>query len=94
MFAKNLLHRFGTSEYHRSVVAHRASNRLRVLRAEREITQYDLAIAAGIGMARYWRIEKEYLTPTDAELEALATALGVSIPDLGFLPTQTDVVAP
>lgn len=57
-------------------------NRLRVLRAEREITQMDLALKAGFSRDRYWRIENGYETPTDRERARLARALGVQVDDL------------
>ena len=56
----------------------KASNRLRVLRAERRITQLDLALKARITLNRYWRIENGYLNPTPEERERLARALRAS----------------
>lgn len=54
------------------------TNRLRVLRAEREITQWDLSVKTGIERNRYWTIEKGYTTPRPEERVALAAALGVT----------------
>lgn len=54
------------------------TNRLKVLRAERDITQWSIALAAGIERSRYWTIEKGYVTPRETERAALAAALGVT----------------
>jgi transcriptional regulator with XRE-family HTH domain len=52
-------------------------NRLRVVRAEKRVTQIDIAARAKIGMTRYWKIENGYIDPTPAERAALARALKV-----------------
>jgi len=65
-------------------MAGRTRNRLRVLRAEREVTQIEVARRTGIQMTRYWRIEKGYDAPTDAERARLAKALRVDESELGF----------
>lgn len=59
-------------------------NRLRVLRAECDVSQMDLAIKVGISQSRYWRIESGYESPTDTERARLAKALRVTVDDLGF----------
>lgn len=59
-----------------------STNRLRVLRAERRITQMDLSVKARVSMFRYWRIENGYIQPTDEELKALARALKVTAADI------------
>lgn len=59
-------------------------NRLRVLRAELNISQDDLAVKADIQRVRYWKIEKGYLEPTAGECKSLAKALRVSEDALGF----------
>lgn len=59
-------------------------NRLKVLRAERAITQMDLALKAGLSRDRYWRIENGYEHPTDAEQARLSKALKADLSDLGF----------
>lgn len=61
-----------------------ATNTLRVRRAEKAVNQFDVAAALGISRDRYWRIEKGYADPTDAERAALATYFG----------TPTDVIWP
>jgi len=56
-------------------------NTLRRSRAdygEHGISQRDLAKLAKIHPDRYWRIEKNYIDPTDNEIEALERVLGVS----------------
>lgn len=54
-------------------------NRLRVLRAEKGLSQLDTAIATEIKQYRYWRIENGYEIPSDDERAALAKVLGVDI---------------
>lgn len=54
------------------------SNRLRVLRAEKRLTQLDTAARAKVGITRYWKIENGYTEPTQAERVALARSLRVS----------------
>lgn len=69
-------------------------NRLKVVRAERSITQMDLALKAGLSRDRYWRIENGYEFPATAELSRLAKALKVTVPDLGFtVPEQPEAKA-
>jgi transcriptional regulator with XRE-family HTH domain len=70
----------------------KSRNRLRVLRAEREISQDDLAIRAGVSRNRYWRIEKGYDPPTESERSKLAKALRVDESALGF-PDQQAVAS-
>jgi len=54
-------------------------NRLRVLRAERRVSQLELSKRAGVHPSRYWRLENEILDPTPDEQGAIARALGVDI---------------
>lgn len=49
-----------------------SSNRLRVLRAEFDLSQMDVADALGCGHNRYWRIENGYQEPGSDELKKLA----------------------
>jgi transcriptional regulator with XRE-family HTH domain len=53
------------------------TNKLRVLRAERRISQLRVAIGAGLGTTHYWAIENGYAKPTEAERAAIARALNV-----------------
>lgn len=62
----------------------KARNRLRVLRAERGVTQMDLALKAGLSLSRYWRIENGYETPDTGERGRLAKALRITVGELGF----------
>ncbi len=57
-------------------------NRLRVLRAEKEVSQLDIAMKAGLKEYRYWRIENRYVIPTDGERAAIAKALKVTVVDV------------
>ena len=54
-------------------------NRLRVLRAEKGLSQLDTALKANIKHYRYWRIENGYEVPSDLERARLAKVLGVAI---------------
>jgi transcriptional regulator with XRE-family HTH domain len=53
-------------------------NRLRVLRAERHLTQWATASAVDISFNRYWRIEHGRAMPTAEERQRLATFFGVA----------------
>lgn len=67
-------------------------NRLRVIRAERRISQLRLALAARIHPTRLWRIENGLVDPTEAErgaiLQALAVAAGRVWPKRSSGPSQ------
>lgn len=58
------------------------TRRLRVLRAEREVTQRDLAQKAHIPVGRYWDIENGYRMPDQNELARLARVLKVTPEDI------------
>lgn len=60
----------------------RKRTRLRGLRAEKSISQLDLAAATKISVARYWRIENGYADPTSEEREAIAQQLDTNASDL------------
>lgn len=57
-------------------------NRLPVLRAERDISQLDLAVKVGMSHNRYWRVENGYTEPTDEERNTLASTLGVPVAEI------------
>lgn len=57
-------------------------NRLRVLRADKGLSQLDTALQADIKHYRYWRIEKGYEDPTPIERENLARLFGVEEADV------------
>jgi transcriptional regulator with XRE-family HTH domain len=63
-------------------VSNRNANRLRVLRAERDISQMDAAANTGMGLNRWWRIENGYATPTPDEQKAIAKFFGVKARDI------------
>lgn len=67
-------------------------NTLRVRRAEREVSQRDLALKAGLHPDRYWRIEKGYTEPTPEECEAIAAALEVAA-EVAFPGLRSTAVA-
>ena len=56
-------------------------NRLRVLRAERRITQIDVALKANLKFYKYWRIENGYDIPTVREQKRIARVLRVTAQD-------------
>lgn len=60
----------------------RQPNRLRVLRAERAVPQIEVASLIGVGLDRYWRIEKGYYEPTDEERQKLCKLFGVPASDI------------
>jgi transcriptional regulator with XRE-family HTH domain len=47
-------------------------NTLRVRRAERDISQMDVAKAIGMSFNRYWRIENDQTEPQTTEIRTLA----------------------
>lgn len=63
-------------------------NRLRVLRAEKRLSQLDTCIKTGIKEYRYWRIENGYVIPTAEERAALAKAFGVLVGDVFPAPQE------
>lgn len=62
---------------------------LRVLRAERDLTQKEIGDRAGLTQTRYWQIEHGQGTPTrTTEREGIARALMVRSEDIAW-PTIT-----
>jgi transcriptional regulator with XRE-family HTH domain len=57
-------------------------NRLRVLRAERRLTQNDVAGKLGISQASYWQIETGLREPDAKTQTRIAKALRVTVADL------------
>jgi transcriptional regulator with XRE-family HTH domain len=58
------------------------TNRLRVLRAERRLTQHVVAKRLGISQAQYWKFESALIEPSLSDQRRIARVLGVSIDDL------------
>lgn len=57
--------------------------RLKVLRAMREVTQLQVAKAAGLSASRYWQIENGFGSiPSPDEQAAVAAALAVSAAEI------------
>lgn len=54
------------------------TNRLKVLRAGRGLSQLDTSIKSGIKEYRYWRIENGYEVPTPDERATLAKLFDVA----------------
>lgn len=59
-------------------------NRLRVLRAERRMTQFDVMKETGIQVTRYYFLERGIKNPKPDEVSKLADAFGVRPRALGF----------
>lgn len=60
----------------------RDKNRLRVVRAEKHLTQIRLALKTKIHQSRLSLIENGYAPPTDDERGAIAKALGLSVQEI------------
>lgn len=58
------------------------NNRLKVLRAGKNLSQLDTSIKSGIKHYRYWRIENGYEVPTPKERDDLAHVFGVDQSDV------------
>ncbi len=54
------------------------SNRLRVIRAERRVTQFQLRLQTGINATKISFIENGFVQPREDEVKKLSKALGVS----------------
>lgn len=57
-------------------------NRLRVLRAERDWNQREVAKRLGCGLDRYWKIENGHTEPDDDEIKKLARIFRVPTTDV------------
>jgi transcriptional regulator with XRE-family HTH domain len=57
-------------------------NRLRVLRAQYDLSQMEVAAHLGVGHNRYWRIENGFQDPTPAEQVKLARLLKTTVSDI------------
>lgn len=57
-------------------------NRLRVVRAEKRVTQFRLSMATGIIQSRLSQMENDLINPTPEEREKIAGALGVKVQDI------------
>ena len=63
----------------------KGQRRLRVLRAEQDVTQSQVARRSGVSQARYWQIENgEGPAPRPEERAAVAEALGVRPTDIAW----------
>jgi len=63
-------------------------NRIRVLRAERELNQWQLAQKIGVGRDKIHRFERGYAEPNESERRALAAALETTEQELFPEPPQ------
>lgn len=68
--------------------------RLRVLRAEHDLTQVKVARMAGLREARYWQIEHaQGAQPREEEKARIAAAFGVRVSDIAWpVPWMPTVV--
>jgi transcriptional regulator with XRE-family HTH domain len=62
--------------------------RLRVLRAERGLTQLAVARRLGMSQGKYWQIENGYTVATPRELARLASLLRVDVSELGIVTDE------
>jgi len=67
------------------------TNRLKVLRAERHVSQRAVAVEAGIQFDRYWRIENGYAEAAVEERRSIAKVMGV--PMSAIWPAAQEVTA-
>lgn len=74
-----------------SIRKRRTPNRLRVLRAERHMTQFQLANKSRLTPSRISFIENGHIEPTPTERAALARAFKVSEPEV--FPEAPEAVA-
>ena len=51
-------------------------NRIRIVRAERRLSQRHVAKQAGIDPSRFWRIENDFTEPTPDERRGICRVLG------------------
>ncbi len=63
-------------------MAKRDKNRLRVVRADRRITQMDTALKSGVSLSRLWRIENGYREATPQEQAAIARVLKADVAEV------------
>lgn len=66
-------------------------NQLRAIRRAREVSQMDAAAHLRCGLNRYWKIERGYTEPTDAERKALARLFRVT--EAEIFPNPPEAVA-
>ncbi len=57
-------------------------NRLKVIRAEKKMTQFRLALISNITQSRLSYLENSLLEPTEEEKTRLARALAVTVEDI------------
>jgi len=70
-----------------------SKKRLKVLRAERDKTQIQVAHGARLPVARYWYLESGGGLATADEVKAIADFLGVSTRRLGATPASEPMSA-
>jgi len=69
-------------------------NRLRIVRAEKRISQFRLRLETGINSTKISFFENDLVEPTEDEKNKLAKALGVSVEEIfpDHIPKQDDNV--
>ena len=67
--------------------------KMRVIRKEAELTQYDLAPMVGISQNRVSDIERNVTTPTNEEIEAFADALNTQVSSFLSNESEIEVIA-
>lgn len=72
----------------------KSARRLKVWRADRDVTQRQLALRAGLSPSRYWQIESgEGSVPSADEKSAVAAALDVKVSDIEWPLTYAELRA-
>ena len=67
--------------------------KMRAIRKEAELTQYDLAPMVGISQNRVSDIERNVTTPTNEEIEAFADALNTQVSSFLINESEIEVIA-
>ena len=67
--------------------------KMRAIRKEAELTQYDLAPMVGISQNRVSDIERNVTTPTNEEIEAFADALNTQVSSFLSNESEIEVIA-
>jgi transcriptional regulator with XRE-family HTH domain len=68
--------------------------RVRRYREDREFTLSDLARLSGVSRSYLYQVESGESSPTEEKLQALAHALGVTLPDLLGINSETIDIPP
>lgn len=62
--------------------------KLKVARAEKDLTQWDLALKAGVSQAKVSLIERGHIVPSDDDRQRMAAALGLEADQIDWPGTM------